>query len=135
MKKVIRLTENDIEKLVQKIIREEGEQKEDSIEVVKGRKGELSTIDDIISSMNSAKSSFESLCKEVTGNDGYADEIDGILKDFGKLEQKLRDSKKTVGKFIQQQGHHDKQKQMQERKRMMYMSQEKARKEGKNYSY
>jgi len=135
MKKVIRLTENDIEKLVQKIIREEGEEKEDKIEVVKGKKGELSTIDDIISVLNNSKSSFENLCKEVTGDDGYSDEIDGILKDFGKLEQKLRDSKKTVGKFIQQQGHEDKQKQMQERKKMMYMSQERAKKEGRNYSY
>ena len=135
MKKVIRLNESDIEKLVQKIIREEGEQKEDKIEVVKGKSGELSTIDDIISGMDSAKSSFESLCKQVTGGDGYADEIDGIMKDFGKLEQKLRDSKKTVGKFIQQQGHEDKEKQMQERKRMSYMAQERAKKEGRNYSY
>jgi hypothetical protein len=133
MKKVIRLNESDIEKLVQKIIREESEQGEDKIEVVKGKSGELSTIDDIIGVMNNSKSSFESLCKQVTGNDGYADEIDGILKDFGKLEQKLRDSKKTVGKFIQQQGHQDNQKQMQERKRMMYMAQEKAQKDGKNY--
>ena len=53
--------------------------------------------------MNQAKSSFEDLCKQVTGSNGYSDEIDGILKDFGKLEQKLRGSKKTVGKFIQQQ--------------------------------
>jgi|LakMenE01Jun11ns_1017448.scaffolds.fasta_scaffold8853401_1 hypothetical protein len=132
MKKVVRLTENDIEKLVQKIIKEEGEEK---IEHLKTSKGELSTIDNIISVMNQAKSSFEDLCKQVTGSDGYSGEIDGILKDFGKLEQKLRDSKQTVGKFIQQQTQKVQKPKMDEKRRMMYMAQEKSKMEGKNYHY
>lgn len=133
MKKVIRLNESDIERLVQKIIREEDGKKEDSIEVVKGKKGELSTIDGIIEIINSAKSSFESLCKDVTGHDGYADEIDGILKDFGKMEQKLRDSKKTVGKFIQQQTNKSKQKEKERYQHHMRVRE--AGKNGSLYSY
>ena len=39
MKKVVRLTENDLERLVQKIIKEEGE--EQKIELLKTKKGEL----------------------------------------------------------------------------------------------
>ena len=85
--------------------------------------------------MNQAKSSFEDLCKQVTGSDGYSDEIDGILKDFGKLEQKLRDSKKTVGKFIQQQTQKVQKPKMDEKRRMMYMAKEKSKMEGKNYHY
>jgi len=105
MKKVIRLNENDIEKLVKKIMKEEGEQpnqsKEKSLVLLRTNNGELSTVDEIVRAIQQAKMAFEDLCNsKLTGKDGYSKEIDGIVNDFTKLEDKVRKSKETIGTFV-----------------------------------
>lgn len=139
MKKVIRLNENDIEKLVKKIIKEDEQQpqptKEKSLMLLKTNNGELSTVDEIVRAIQSAKMAFEDLCNsKLTGKDGYSKEIDGIVNDFTKLEDKVRKSKETIGKFVQQKGQQDKMDHMKQRK-MDYMRKRKeAERTGRYYA-
>jgi len=142
MKKVVRLNENDIENLVKKIMKEDdgqmktSEPKEKSLVLLKTNNGELSTVDEIVRAIQQAKMAFEDLCNsKLTGKDGYSKEIDGIVNDFTKLEDKVRKSKETIGTFVQQKSKEDnmaymKQKQMDHmrKRKEAYMS-------GKNYSY
>ena len=115
--KVVRLNENDIENLVKKIIREEesemkAEPKEKSLMLLKTKNGELSSVDEIVRAIQNAKMAFEDLCNsKLTGKDGYSREIDGIVNDFTKLEDKVRKSKETIGKFVQQKSKEDHMKQ------------------------
>jgi hypothetical protein len=139
MKKIIRLKENDIEKLVKKIIKENDEQiqepQEKSLVLLKTNNGELSTIDGIITAIKQAKDAFEDLVNsKLTGRDGYTKEIDGIVNDFTKLEDKVRKSKETVSKFVQQKNKQDKMDHMKQRKMDYMANQERARKEGRYYA-
>ena len=140
MKKVIRLNENDIENLVKKIIKEEDEQqpqptKEKSLVLLKTNNGELSTMDGIISVIKQAKDAFEDLVNsKLTGSDGYTKEIDGIVNDFTKLEDKVRKSKETVSKFVQQKGQQDKMDHMKQRKMDYMKKRQEAEKTGRYYA-
>lgn len=140
LKKVIKLTENDIEKLVKKIIKEEEnnqpEQKQEKqVSLLRTNNGELSTIDGIVRSIQQAKMAFEDLCNsKLTGQDGYSKEIDGIVNDFTKLEDKVRKSKETVGKFVQQKSREDHMRHHKQ-KQMDYMrKKEEAVKKGRFYA-
>lgn len=136
--KVVRLNENDIEKLVKKIIKEDEQQpqpKEKSLVLLKANNGELSTIDGIISVIKQAKDAFEDLVNsKLTGKDGYSKEIDGIVNDFTKLEDKVRKSKETVSKFVQQKGEQDKMDHMKQRKMDYMRKKQDAEKRGRYYS-
>jgi len=138
MKKVIRLNENDIERLVQKIIREEGEQKEEK-KTTLTKHPAYSVIDDLGRKLENLKTEFkDGIANAVSGTDGYHSEIDKFSSDFTKFIGKLEDLKTKVNDYqvVDNARHKEmKEKQMQERKRMMYMAQEKGRNEGKNYSY
>lgn len=140
MKKVIRLNENDIEKLVKKIIKEEDEQqpqqaKEKSLVLLKTNNGELSTMDDIIRAIKSAKDAFEELVNgKLTGRDGYSEEIDGIVNHFTKLEDKVRKSKEVVSKFVQQKTQQDKVDNMRQRKMDHMRKRNDAEKRGDFYA-
>ena len=138
MKKVIRLNENDIENLVKKIIKEEDDVKtmeKKSVELLKTKNGELSSIDNIISVIKHAKDAFEDLVNsKLTGQDGYSKEIDGIVNDFTKLEDKVRKSKETISKFVVQKDKEDHMSYMKQRK-MDYMAKQKqAQKDGRYYA-
>ena len=137
MKNVIRLNENDIENLVKKIIKEEETQqvKEKSVELLKTKNGELSSIDNIISVIKNAKDAFEDLVNsKLTGQDGYSKEIDGIVNDFTKLEDKVRKSKETISKFVVQKSKEDNMAYMKQRK-MDYMKKRMdAEKNGRYYA-
>jgi hypothetical protein len=139
MKKVIRLNENDIEKLVKKIMKEEGEQpnqsKEKSLVLLRTNNGELSTVDEIVRAIQQAKMAFEDLCNsKLTGKDGYSKEIDGIVNDFTKLEDKVRKSKETIGTFVQQKSKEDHMSYMKQ-KQMDYMKKrQEAEENGKFYA-
>ena len=108
MKKVIRLNENDIENLIKKIIREEDEMMssnpkgEKKIELLQTNNGELSSVEDIIQMVSGAGQKFGDLCQQVTGNDGFAKEIDGMRRQFLALQNKLLDPKEKIAKFVQQ---------------------------------
>ncbi len=138
--KVVRLNENDIEKLVKKIIKEEDEQqpqptKEKSLVLLKTNNGELSTMDGIISVIKQAKDAFEDLVNsKLTGSDGYTKEIDGIVNDFTKLEDKVRKSKETVSKFVQQKSQQDKMDHMKQRKMDYMKKRQEAEKTGRYYA-
>jgi hypothetical protein len=140
MKKVIRLNENDIEKLVKKIIREDDEQqpqqpvKEKSLVLLKTNNGELSTVDDIITTIGTAEKMFEELCSKVTGEDGHAKEIDGIRSDFLKLKKTLLNSKETIGTFLQQKSRQDHMSYMKKKQQHMSYMKKKAEDEGRYYS-
>jgi len=136
MKKIVKLNENDIENLVKKILKEEdemaGQPKEKSLVLLKTNNGELSTVDEIVRAIQQAKMAFEDLCNsKLTGKDGYTKEIDGIVNDFTKLEDKVRKSKETIGKFVQQKSKED---HMRQRK-IDYMKQKQAREKGSSYYY
>ena len=76
MKKVIRLNENDIEKLVKKIIREEDNQptqpkKEEEV-IKQTNNGALSAIDTLIKAVSNAKDGYTELCNsKITGSNGH----------------------------------------------------------------
>lgn len=138
--KVVRLNENDIENLVKKIIREEesemkAEPKEKSLMLLKTKNGELSSVDEIVRAIQNAKMAFEDLCNsKLTGKDGYSREIDGIVNDFTKLEDKVRKSKETIGKFVQQKSKEDNMTYMKQ-KQMDYMrKRQEAEKSGRYYA-
>jgi len=139
--KVVRLNENDIENLVKKIIKEDegqmkpAEPKEKSLVLLKTNNGELSTVDEIVRAIQQAKMAFEDLCNsKLTGKDGYSKEIDGIVNDFTKLEDKVRKSKETIGTFVQQKSKQDHMSYMKKRKMDYMANQEKARNQGKYYA-
>lgn len=139
MKKIVRLNENDIEKLVKKIIKEDGEQgmepKEKSLVLLKTNNGELSTIDGIITAIKQAKDAFEDLVNsKLTGSDGYTKEIDGIVNDFTKLEDKVRKSKETVSKFVQQKNKQNKIDHMKQQKVDYMRKRQEAEKSGRYYA-
>lgn len=139
--KVVRLNENDIENLVRKIIKEDEsgmkptEPKEKSLVLLKTNNGELSTVDEIIRAIQQAKMAFEDLCNsKLTGKNGYYKEIDGIVNDFTKLEDKVRKSKETIGTFVQQKSKQDHMSYMK-KKQMDYMKKRhEAEKTGRYYS-
>ena len=139
MKNIIKLNENDIEKLVKKIIREEEQsmpkpKEEKSIELLQTNNGELSSVEDIIQMVSGAGQKFGDLCQQVTGNDGFAKDIDGMRRQFLALQNKLLDSKEKIAKFVQQR---NKMQQMDymKKKKMDYMKKrEDARSKGKYYA-
>jgi len=139
--KVVRLNENDIEKLVKKILKEdEGqmkptEPKEKSLVLLKTNNGELSTVDEIVRAIQHAKIAFEDLCNsKLTGKDGYSKEIDGIVNDFTKLEDKVRKSKETIGKFVQQKSKQDHMSYMKHKKMDYMKKRQEAEKRGSYYA-
>jgi Fe-S cluster assembly ATP-binding protein len=109
--------------------------REKPISLVKLNKGELSTIDDIIRTVQQAKMAFEDLCNsKLTGNDGYSKEIDGIVNDFTKLEDKVRKSKETVSNFMVQNRERNKVDHMRQRNTDYMKKREDAEKNGRYYA-
>jgi len=149
MKKVIRLNENDIEKLVKKIIKEDGQQapsqggqptqkkKEEKLPNVKQvGDGVLPGIDNIIRTIQGAKREYEDLCNaKLTGNDGYSKEIDGIVNDFSKLEDKVRKSKEIITNHLVKQRDVKKMDYMKHQQQDMSRKRMDAQKNGKPYFY
>lgn len=139
--KVIRLNETDIEKLVKKIIKEDEsgmkptEPKEKSLVLLQTNNGELSTVDEIVRAIQQAKMAFEDLCNsKLTGKDGYSKEIDGIVNDFTKLEDKVRKSKETIGTFVQQKSKQDHMAHMKQKKMDYMRKRQDAEKTGRYYA-
>ena len=151
MKKVIRLNENDIERLVKKIIKEEdGQQapahggqppekkeKEEKLPNVKQvGDGVLPGIDDIIRVVQDAKRKFEDLCNtKLTGAEGYSKEIDGIVNDFSKLEDKVRKSKEIISNHLVRQRQVKKVDYMKHKQDYMSQKRIEAQKSGQPYFY
>lgn len=151
MKKVIRLNENDIERLVKKIIKEEdGQQapahggqppekkeKEEKLPNVKQvGDGVLPGIDDIIRVVQDAKRKFEDLCNtKLTGAEGYSKEIDRIVNDFSKLEDKVRKSKEIISNHLVKQRDVKKMDYMKHQQQDRFRKRNDAQKNNKKYFY
>jgi len=151
MKKVVRLNENDIEKLVRKIIREDdGQQATQQTAPEKAQKekaekqpnvkqvgdGILPGIDATIRTIQDAKRSFEDLCNtKLTGAEGYSKEIDGIVNDFTKLEDKVRKSKEIISNHIVRQKQVRKVDYMKHRQNELRDKRNAAQDSGKLYGY
>jgi len=150
MKKVIRLNENDIEKLVKKIIREDEGQQAPQTEPQKVQKkkeekqpnvkqvgdGVLPGIDNIIRTIQDAKREYEDLCNtKLTGTDGYSKEIDGIVNDFSKLEDKVRKSKEIISNHMVRQREVKKVDYMKHRQSEMRNKRREAEDNGSIYAY
>lgn len=150
MKKVIRLNENDIERLVKKIIREdegqpapqqggqpqkkEKEEKQPNVKQVGD--GILPGIDDTIRKIQDAKRDFEDLCNtKLTGAEGYSKEIDGIVNDFTKLEDKVRKSKEIISNHIVKQKQVKKVDYMKHKQMEMRNKRRDAEQNGNLYAY
>ena len=120
-KKIIKLNENDVERLVGKIINEQNGSITDQL-------------DDVIEAIRVVQREYEEFADSITGV-GYMDEVDGIAKDINKLEGKLMDVKAKTHEMRKKKESDSKQKQMAERKKMHNDRKHKAQKGGGNYSY
>jgi len=145
MKKVIKLNENDIENLVKKILKEEDTQSQQPQKKEKEEKlpkvqqvgdGVLPGIDNIVRTIQDAKREYEDLCNaKLTGNDGYSKEIDGIVNDFSKLEDKVRKSKEIITNHLVRQRNVKKVDHMKHREADRVNKRREAEKNGKPYFY
>ena len=139
MKKVIRLNENDIEKLVKKIIREEDSQPKPTQpkkEVIKQtNNGALSTIDALIKAVSDAKDGYTELCNsKITGSNGHLDSIDGLATKFTSLISSLEKSKEKIANIVVQRTKQAQTDNMRRRKMDYMANQENARRSGRYYS-
>ena len=134
-KKIVKLKESDIERLVMKIIKEE----EDSKTGTLTKHPAYNIIDKLEERLEDLKKDFkDNIANAVSGEDGYHSDIDKFSSEFtnfiGKLEklkQKINDqqiSEKSKEKQL-------KEKQLREKQMRQHQMRERARKEGRNYSY
>ena len=139
MKKVIRLNENDIEKLVKKIIREEDNQptqpkKEEEV-IKQTNNGALSAIDSLIKAVSDAKDGYTELCNsKITGSNGHLDSIDGLATKFTSLISSLEKSKEKIANIVVQRTKQAQTDNMKRRKMDYMANQENARRSGRYYS-
>jgi len=139
MKKVIRLNENDIEKLVKKIIREEDNQptqpkKEEEV-IKQTNNGALSAIDTLIKAVSDAKDGYTELCNsKITGSNGHLDSIDGLATKFTSLISSLEKSKEKIANIVVQRTKQAQTDNMRQRKMDYMANRENARQSGRYYS-
>lgn len=133
--RIVKLNEFDLERLVKKIIKEEENENKPTIT----RHPAYPIIDTLESTLDTLKTNFKrDIANKVSGEDGYHSEIDKFVSDFNKFIGKVSDLKGKINDYeIQTKGEkaRKKEKMMQEKKKMHHQRVEKARREGKNYSY
>ena len=137
MKKVIKLNEQDLEKLVKKVIAEE--EKAEAKKTTLTKHPAYPAIDKLERELENLKMEFkDSIANAVSGEDGYHSEIDKFSEDFGKFITKVSNLKSKINDY--QIANKDKEmaeakkRKDQQQKYLNYMK-EKARMEGRNYSY
>jgi hypothetical protein len=137
-KRIVKLTESDLERLVKRVIKEEeGESIGKKTTLTKNPAYNI--IDKLEDSLEGLKREFKTnIANAVSGEDGYHSEIDKFSSEFtnfiGKLEklkQKINDHQ-VSGKEKEKV---DNQKRMEERKKYQQYMKDKAMKSGRNYSY
>jgi len=139
MKKVIRLNENDIEKLVKKIIREEDNQptqpkKEEEV-IKQTNNGALSSIDALIIKIEDAKRDYTKLCNsKITGLNGHLDSIDGLATKFTSLIKTLETSKEKIADVVVSKQQTDNMSYMKQKQRQRKINHMQAQKRGDFYA-
>jgi hypothetical protein len=137
-KKIVKLTESDLERLVKRVIKEE-ENESTGKKTTLTKHPAYNIIDKLEDSLEGLKREFKtSIANAVSGEDGYHSEIDKFSSEFtnfiGKLEklkQKINDHQ-VSGKEKEKA---DNQKRMEERKKYQQYMKDQAMKKGRNYSY
>jgi len=136
--RIIRLNEQSLEKLVKKIIAEEGEGSSQK-KTTMTKHPAYGVIDELGRNLEQLKTKFkDGIADAVSGTDGYHSEIDKFSIDFTNFIGKLEKLKEKINdhQVVDNARHKEmKEKQMQERKKMHYMAKEKARDNGRNYFY
>ena len=136
-KRIVKLNESDLEQLVKRIIKEEEGTKEKKTTLTKHPA--YSAIDKLERALEDLKMDFkDTIANEVSGEDGYHSEIDKFSEDFGKFITKVSNLKSKINDYqiankdkemAEAKARREKQRQYQHHMR------EKARMEGRNYSY
>lgn len=135
MKKIVRLTESDLERLVKKVIKEDEQSKDKKTTLT--RHPAYPAVDDLERSLEDLKMKFkDSIANVVSGADGYHSEIDKFSEDFGKFITKVSNLKSKINDY--QIANKDKEmaeakKRKEKQLQYQHYMREKARKEGKNY--
>jgi hypothetical protein len=137
-KRIIKLTESDLENLVKKVIKEEETQKKENKSTLT-RHPAYPAIDHLETELEKLKMDFKnSIANAVSGEDGYHSEIDKFSEDFGKFITKVSNLKSKINDY--QIANKDKEmaeakaRKEQQRQYQHHMK-ERARKGGHNYSY
>ena len=137
-KRIVKLNESELEKLVKRVIKEEQEQiKEKQTTLTKHPA--YSAIDNLENELEKLKMEFkQSIANAVSGADGYHSEIDKFSEDFGKFITKVSNLKSKINDY--QIANKDKEmaeaKERKEKQRQyQHHMREKAKKDGRNYSY
>jgi dsDNA-specific endonuclease/ATPase MutS2 len=130
-KKIIRITEGDIENLVKKILKEE--------KSTVTHHPAYPIIDDLESTLDHLKMKFKKdIANSVSGEDGYHSDIDKFSEEFNKFINKVSQLKRKINDYEIQSVEKRKmenQKRMEEIKSQKRIKREEALKGGKNYSY
>lgn len=136
-KRIVKLNETDLEKLVKRIIKEDEEVKEKKTTLTKHPA--YPAIDHLERKLEELKMEFkDSIANAVSGEDGYHSEIDKFSEDFGKFITKVSNLKSKINDY--QIANKDKEmaeakKRKEERRKYQHHMRERARKDGRNYSY
>ena len=137
-KRIVKLNESELEKLVKRVIKEEQEQVKEK-QTTLTRHPAYPAIDKLESELERLKMEFkQSIANAVSGADGYHSEIDKFSEDFGKFITKVSNLKSKINDY--QIANRDKEmaeaKERKEKQRQyQHHMREKARKDGRNYSY
>lgn len=135
-KRIVKLTESDLENLVKKVIKEEQKNEKKSTLT---KHPTYPAIDHLETELEKLKMSFKkSIANAVSGEDGYHSEIDKFSEDFGKFITKVSNLKSKINDY--QIANKDKEmaeaKARKEKQRQyQHHMKERARKKGRNYSY
>ena len=138
-KRIVKLNENDIERLVKKIIVTEEGGNSDKPQATLTKHPSYSVIDSLGSDLEDLKRGFkDGIANSVSGSDGYHSDIDKFSSEFTnfigkveKLKQKINDYQVTDNKRHEA----EKEQRMQEKKQMHNQRKNNAGRDGRNYSY
>lgn len=138
-KRIVKLTESDLENLVKRVIKEEEETQSKDKKTTLTRHPAYPAIDKLENELERLKMSFkDSIANVVSGEDGYHSEIDKFSEDFGKFITKVSNLKSKINDYqiankdkemAEAKARKEKQRQYQHHMR------ERAKKQGNNYSY
>jgi|TARA_R110000803_G_scaffold128025_1_gene195427 hypothetical protein len=139
MKKIIKITEEGLEKLVKRIIKEDDTEVKEKKTTTLTRHPAYSAIDRLETELEKLKMNFkESIANAVSGSDGYHSEIDKFSEDFGKFITKISNLKSKINDY--QIANKDKEvaeskKRKEKQREYQHHMRERRRKDGHNYSY
>jgi hypothetical protein len=145
MSRVIKLNEDSIERLVRRIIKEEGEQESQEQQDVKEKSSTLTrhpaypAIDRLENDLMDLKKRFNNeVDNAVSGEDGFHSEIGAFGKKFQDFITKVTDLKTKVNEYkieAKKKEVSERERFMQEKRKMEYQKREQAYKNGDKYSY